>query len=100
MVGPEASNAPLYVRQNVYILDSHPKIGDVLEIPAYKGLIAFLYVLNGQITLKDIEIKKQEDLKAPLPALTAIEDTTLVLFFVDMQALSSMTGTISGLGKG
>jgi quercetin 2,3-dioxygenase len=103
MVGPEASNAPLYVRQNVYIMDAHPKIGDVLEIPDYKGLKPFLYVLNGKITLKNIEIMKQEaitDLEAPLPALTAIEDTTLVLFFVDMHAPMSLTGTTSGLGKG
>lgn len=102
MVGPEDSEAPLYVRQNVYILDAHPKTGDVLEIPTYQGLKPFLYILNGQITMKGIKINKQEaitDLENPLPELIANEDTTLVLFFVDMHAQMSMTGTISGLGK-
>ena len=38
MAGPEGSEAPLYVRQNVYILDAHPKVGEVLEIPTYARL--------------------------------------------------------------
>ncbi|MFC4024399.1 pirin family protein [Oceanobacillus longus] len=101
MVGPEDSQAPLYIRQNTYILDAHPKAGDKLEIPHYKGLKPFLYVLDGKITMNDMEITNQEaitDLEDPLPFLTANEDTTMVLFFVDMHAPMSMEGTISGLG--
>ncbi|MGJ9458733.1 pirin family protein [Oceanobacillus sp. CF4.6] len=101
MVGPEDSQAPLYIRQNTYIFDAHPKAGDKLEIPHYKGLKPFLYVLNGKITMNDMEITNQEaitDLENPLPFLTANEDTTIVLFFVDMHAPMSMEGTISGLG--
>lgn len=37
------------------------------------------------------------DLVNPLPPLVANEDTTIVLFFVDMTAQMSMDGTISGL---
>lgn len=102
MVGPEGSEAPLYVRQNVYILDAHPKAGEELEIPAYVGLTPFLYVMQGEISVQNLTIGKQEaltDLVNPLPSLVANEDTTIVLFFVDMDASMSYDGTISGLKK-
>ncbi|MBP1968521.1 redox-sensitive bicupin YhaK (pirin superfamily) [Virgibacillus natechei] len=100
MVGPEGSEAPLYVRQNVYILDAHPKAGEELEVPTYDGHKPILYVMNGEITLQGLTIGKQEavtDLVNPLPPLVANEDTTIVLFFVDRNAPMSMEGTISGL---
>ncbi|MEH7225422.1 pirin family protein [Bacillus sp. JJ1566] len=99
MVGPEESQAPLKVRQNVYILDAHPKQGEQLEIPVYQGLQPFLYVLDGELTVGDLQIKKMEavtNLEETLPSITAVEDTTVVLFFVDMNAPMSMMGTISG----
>lgn len=102
MAGPEGSEAPLYVRQNVYILDAHPKAGEVLEIPVYEGFKPFLYVMNGETQVGDLTMGKQEavtDLVQPLPALTAIEDTTVVLFFVDLHAPMSLKGTISGMGS-
>ena len=70
MVGPGASDAPLTIRQNVYILDAHPAAGDELEIPVYKDLKPFLYVLDGEITVNNLIIGKQEavtDLENPLP---------------------------------
>lgn len=100
MVGPEGSEAPLYVRQNVYILDANPKAGDALEVPTYAGLTPYLYVMNGEITVQDLSISKQEavtDLVNPLPSIVASQDSTIVLFFVDMNAPMSMDGTISGL---
>lgn len=102
MAGPEGSEAPLYVRQNVYILDAHPKAGEKLVVPTYDGLSPLLYVMSGEITIRNYTIGKQEaitDLVNPLPALVAIEDATIVLFFVDMNAPMSMEGTISGLKK-
>src|SRR5690606_6280180 len=100
--GPEGSDAPLYVRQSVFILDAHPKAGEILEVPMYDGLKPFLYVMNGEIIVQDLVIGKQEavtDVINPLPPLTANEDSTIVLFFVDMNAPMSMEGTISGLKK-
>jgi len=102
MVGPEESEAPLHVRQNVYVLDAHPQGGERLEIPTYEGLQPFLYVMEGEITIKDLIIGKQEavtDVDNPLPPLFANEDSTIVLFFVDRNASMSMEGTISGLKK-
>ncbi|RDW18910.1 pirin family protein [Oceanobacillus chungangensis] len=100
MVGPENSEAPLHVRQSVYILDAHAKAGETLKIPVYEGLTPFLYVMSGEITIGDLKIGRQEavtDLENPFPPVTAITDTTLVLFQVDMNAEMSMEGTISGV---
>lgn len=99
MVGPEDSNAPLHVRQNVYVLDAHPKKGDTLKVPVYHGFQPFLYVAEGEISAKDFKLKKQEsitDLDNPLPPITAIEELSVLLFFVDMDAAMSMAGTVSG----
>ncbi len=100
MVGPEGSDAPLYVRQNVYIMDAHLKAGESLDVPIYEGLAPFLYVMNGEIQIGDILVGKQEavtDVDAPLPAFTASSDATVVLFMVDLEADMSMAGTISGM---
>lgn len=99
MVGPEGSEAPLYVRQHVYILDAHPRAGEVVDVPMYTGLTPFLYVMNGEITMEHLTIGKQEavtDVIHPLPSFVANEDTTIVLFFVELNAPMSMDGTISG----
>lgn len=99
MVGPEGSEAPLHVRQNVYILDAHPKAGEELEVPIYNGLTPFLYVMSGEIDIQNVIVRKQEamtDLVNPLPTITAYKNSVIVLFFVDMGAPMSMAGTISG----
>lgn len=98
MVDPEESNAPLQVRQNVFILDAHPKQEDKLEIPVYEGFQPFLYVMSGEIVINELRIKKQDavtNMENSLPSITAVADTTLVLFFVDMDAPFSLMGTIS-----
>ena len=67
-------SAPLKVRQNVYILDAHPKNGDQLDIPVYQGLQPFLYVMDGELTVGNIQINKMEavtDLEEALPTVNS-----------------------------
>lgn len=100
MAGPEGSEAPLFVRQNVYIFDAHPKQGDQLNIPSYKNFIPFLYVMDGEITAGELIVRKYEaitDLDEALPVIQINKDSTLVLFLVDMNAQMSLMGTISGV---
>ncbi|TQR10345.1 pirin family protein [Psychrobacillus soli] len=100
MVGPEGSDAPLIVRQNAYVLDAHPRAGDILQVPSYEGKKPFLYVLSGSIQIGDYIVNKQEavtDLEKDLPGLKAQEDTTIILFAVDMDAPAFSGGTISGI---
>ncbi|WP_156291314.1 pirin family protein [Oceanobacillus salinisoli] len=99
LAGPVGSDTPLRIRQNVFILDAHPRKGERFEIPVYDGYKPFLYVLNGEIQIDDIMITKQEaltDLENPIPPATAKTDTTIILFFVDMNAKVTLAGTISG----
>src|SRR5699024_5564252 len=97
MVGPKSSDAPIIVRNNVYIFDAHPKSGDTLNIPEYEGYQPFLYVLDGEISVNDITLGKQEavtDLDDSIPPLTVHKDATLVLFLVDLQSTGTLDGTI------
>lgn len=99
MVGPEGSEAPLFVRQQVYILDAHPLKGDTLELPKMEGFKPFLFVMDGSIMVGETEVNKLEavtDLEQSLPKVEILEDTTLVLFLVDLNAPMTLSGTISG----
>ncbi|WP_077617011.1 pirin family protein [Bacillus sinesaloumensis] len=99
MVGPEGSKAPLIVRQNVYIFDAHLKQGEQLDVPVYHGLKPFLYVVDGELTVGGLTIRKMEavtNLKEELPSILAVAETSVVLFLVDMDAEASLKGTISG----
>jgi hypothetical protein len=102
MVGPEDSEAPLTVRQQVYIFDAHLKAGASLDIPAYNGLKPFLYCMHGEATIGEETIGKYEavtDLEQALPPVTATENTTLVLFYVDLHVPMALDGTISGINN-
>jgi hypothetical protein len=100
MAGPDESDAPLIIRQNVYILDAHPKIGQTLEIPIYEGFKPFLYVMKGEIAIGNLILEKYEavtDLNQYLPPITVNKDATVVLFLVDMDVPMTLGGTISGV---
>ena len=99
MIGPEDSEAPLIVRQQVYILDAHPRKGDTLEVPRKQGYTPFLFVMDGTIKINDQIVNKLEaitDLDYPLPIINVLEEATLVLFIVDLDASMTLSGTISG----
>jgi len=99
MVGPEGSEAPLHVRQQVYIMDAHPRKGDTLDVPKMNGYKSFLFLMDGSIQIDGVKVYKLEaitDIDQPLSSIEVIEDATVVLFFVDMDAPMSLSGTISG----
>lgn len=99
MVGPENSEAPLFVRQNVFIYDAHPKAGDELTIPTYNDYQPFIYVMDGEISVSNQKVTKFgaiTNTENPLPSIKVQKDSTIVLFLVDMNAEMSLMGTISG----
>ncbi len=102
MIGPEDSEAPMTMRQNAYIMDAHIKAGQTLDIPHYKGLAPFLYVMHGEIEIGNETVKRFEavaDVDEALPPLKALEASTVVLFLVDLDAPMSTKGTISSLRR-
>lgn len=87
------------IRQNVFIFDAHPRQGEQLDIPILSGMQPFIYILDGELAIGELQIQKMEavtDLENPIQTVTAVTDTTVVLFFVDMNAPVSLMGTISG----
>ena len=54
--------------------------------------------MNGEITIQELIIGKEEAVTDLVNQLTLVV-ATLLLFFVDMKAPMSMDGTISGMKK-
>ena len=99
VAGPENSNAPLTIRNAVYVYDCVLEPGQAVELPSHQGYVPRLYVLDGEVQMGHERLAKGDGASTrdtPLPPVTAQSRSTLVLFFVDLAAPYSMAGTISG----
>jgi redox-sensitive bicupin YhaK (pirin superfamily) len=99
IAGPEASEAPLKIRQQVIVYDAHLMTGDELTVPTVEGLSPWVYVMDGAVTAGTETLGKGDamtDLDQPLLTLRAEAPATLVAFPVDRTAPASQAGTISG----
>jgi len=97
--GPEDSDAPLKIRQQVRVYDAHLASGQALSLPPTGNLSPWLYLMDGTIRIGDQLLVKGDattDLDAALPSIHAESDATLVLFLVDRTARATRDGTISG----
>ncbi|MGO4538370.1 pirin family protein [Paenibacillus sp. 2TAB19] len=103
LAGPQELNAPLTIRQRVAVYDIHAKAGREINIPSVPGMTAWVYVMDGNVTVDEAELFKGDaisDSKAALPTFRSTNDTTLVAFLVDMDAPATLSGWFSGLGEG
>ncbi|MED4298527.1 pirin family protein [Priestia megaterium] len=99
IAGPIESNAPLELRQNVVVYDVHGKKGDILEIPQIKQLTPWLYIMDGKLKVGEHLLEKGDAItgdEGELQNLELLEDTTLVLFLVDLNAEMTYEGNFSG----
>ena len=99
IAGPEGSDAPLIVRNQVYVYDTLLKANQQITPVDRPGLVSWLYVMDGEVTIGEHALEKGDGVssaQAPLPAIRATSESTLVLFQVDMTAPYSLAGTISG----
>lgn len=102
IAGPKESGAPLEIRQQVAVYDVHGKSGDVLEIPKIKGMTPWLYVMDGSAEVEKNLLDKGDAIKGNEDELTTVillEDTTLVLFLVDLNAEMTFKGNFSGIKR-
>lgn len=53
LAGPEESDAPLELRQDVYIYDTLLERNQTLDVPSMPGFVAYLTVLEGIIRIGD-----------------------------------------------
>lgn len=100
--GPRGSNAPLTIRQRVYLYDIHLNEHDHVNVPTMDEFTPLLYVMDGNIKLGKDTLHKRDvvtDLENNLPSITALTDATVVLFFVDLNAEATTKGLFSGIQK-
>nr|WP_245451676.1 pirin family protein [Mesorhizobium waimense] len=100
LAGPMGSAAPVFVRQAIYLYDTHLSAGASIDLPAMPGFDRWLYVFRGAVSVGDQQAETHTALTigADETALdvAAIQETDLVLFLVDRQAPFSRAGTMSG----
>ncbi|WP_026564774.1 pirin family protein [Bacillus sp. UNC41MFS5] len=102
IAGPKEMSAPLEIRQNIAVYDAHAKNGAKLEIPKLENYTPWLYVMNGAIKAGEETLYKGDAVtgnEKELQEVELIEDTTLVLFLVDLNAQMTFSGNFSGLKR-
>ena len=100
IAGPAESNAPLSVRNKVWVYDRRIVSG-AIDVPFESNLDTFLYVFSGAIRIVgDVVLSAGDSFTIvagdELPELIAIKPSDLVLFRVDRHANFSRAGTLSG----
>lgn len=58
LAGPEESDAPLELRQEVYIFDTLLERNHTLDVPSMPGFVAYLTVLEGIIRVGDLRLSR------------------------------------------
>ena len=99
LAAPEGEDAPLEIRQSVYVYDIRLMHKELAEVPQRQGFTQFLYVMDGEIELGKTMLYKGDAASSGDDALPSVESTgvtTLVCFLVDVNATSVMDGSISG----
>jgi redox-sensitive bicupin YhaK (pirin superfamily) len=100
IAGPAESNAPLPVRNRVWIYDRRIVSG-AIDVPIEPKLDTLLYVFSGAIKIVgDVVLSVGDSFTVAagdeMPELITVEPSDLVLFRVDRQANFSRAGTLSG----
>jgi hypothetical protein len=99
LTGPVGSAAPSFVRQAIYLYDTHLSAGRSIDLPTLPGFDRWLYIFRGAVSVGD----KQAETHTAITIsgdqtfrVTASQEADLVLFLVNRQAPFSRAGTLSG----
>lgn len=99
LAGPEGENAPLDIRQQVFIYDIRLEHKDKVAIPSRPGFAQYLYVMEGEIDMTGPPLYKGDAAcseEGELPAAESTGTSTLVCFLVRLDAVAVTDGLISG----
>lgn len=102
VASPKEMKAPLTVRQEVAVYDVHGNKGDVLNLPKADGMTPWLYIMDGNAEVEGHSLEKGDAItgeKDEVSTVTLLEDTTLVLFLVNLNAEMTLAGNFSGIKK-
>ena len=95
--GPEESEAPFYVRNDVNFYDVHLSKGASIELPTVMGWDIYFYVFEGAIKANETTFERTESgllVNAEDLTVTAQEETLLVAFLINPDASLTYQGTI------
>lgn len=99
IAGPRSMDPPMVVRNEVAVFDLHGKAGDEIRIPTEAPMTPWLYVMDGRIEVSGESLDKGDGITGSPDELTTVklnEDTTLVLFLVNLDAPMTLKGNFSG----
>lgn len=97
LFGPEGSDAPFYVRNDVNFYDVHLDKGASVELPTVMGWDTYFYVFEGTVRTNETTFDRTEQgllVNAEELAVTAQEETLLVAFLINPDAPLTYRGTI------
>lgn len=84
LAGPEESDAPLELRQEVYIYDTLLERNQTVDVPSKPGFVAYLTVLEGIIRIGDQRLSRGDAVSGldSSMEITGDRDANLVCFLV------------------
>ncbi|MDE8557662.1 hypothetical protein CRM79_02735 [Pantoea agglomerans] len=84
LAGPEESDAPLELRQEVYIYDTLLERNQTVDVPSMPGFVAYLTVLEGIIRIGDQRLSRGDAVSGLNSSMeiTGDRDANLVCFLV------------------
>jgi len=97
LTGPEGSDAPTTVRNNIMLFDGHLAADATLPLPARADWDTYFVVLRGSIQVQDQTLRAVESalLKDERGAgIEALEESLVVVFLIDPAAKLTYRGTI------
>jgi quercetin 2,3-dioxygenase len=98
LAGPEGSDAPLTLRQAVYIYDLKLARDQQLALPQREGFAVWVTLLDGVVRVGDQRLHKGDAISdaVSLPEIRGERDATLIAFLVKADAPAVLSGTVSG----
>ena len=97
LFGPEGSDAPFYVRNDVNFYDIHLDNGASVELPTIPDWDTYFYVFDGAVEANETTFDRtKQGLRGGMGDLTvtAQEETLLVAFLINPDAPLTYQGTI------
>ncbi|MFW0700072.1 pirin family protein [Pantoea sp. R13S299] len=84
LAGPEESDAPLELRQDVYVYDTLLERNHTLDVPSMPGFVAYLTVLEGIIRVGDHRLGRGDAVSGLDTSIEIVgdRDANLVCFLV------------------
>ena len=97
LFGPEGSDAPFFVRNEVHFYDARLGVASSVALPTHQEWDTYLYVFEGSIEVEGNRLDRGESgllVGKSGSTVTAQEESLLVAFLIDPDAEVTRRGTI------